>query len=192
MKSVVPISLVGCFLFLNACATHQGVTTQSEAEQPAGTTPVHVSVTGNADISQAFARDVRGAALSAISHYAPNARPLTVALVLDGAVSGVSVIPGGSTAPRSRVLGTRSNAAQEGALPTVPIQPASIAGDLSRVSAGLRGTYTITDAEGRVIESNALRVSSDFFNKEGEIGMRRDLIMRTGEFIAYRVKALTR
>jgi hypothetical protein len=193
MKNVGSIvSLLGCYLFVSACATHQSAATRS-TPQTAATTPVHVSVTGNADISEAFSRDVRGAALNAISHYVPNARPLTVALVLDGSTSGVTVTPGGSTEPRFRVLGGTNNgrAAVEGALPTVPIQPASIAGEGSRAWASLGGTYTITDADGRLIESNVLRVSSDPFNKDGEIGMRRDLIMRAGEFIAYRVKALT-
>lgn len=182
MRSVVSVSFVGCFLFLNACATHQGATTR-----------VQVTVTGNADISEAFARDVRGATLNAISHYVPNARPLTVAVVLDGATSRVTVIPSSGIQPRSRVIASISpNPQDDGAPPTVPIQPASIAGELSMASAQLRGMYAISDADGRVIESNVLRVSSNPFNRDGELGMRRDLTMRAGEFIAFRVQALSR
>jgi len=152
-----------------------------------------MSVTGDSAISEAFARDVRESALQAIARYAPSARPMTVSLVLDSAKSGVTVTPGASRSSQFRtLLGAGTNVAQEGAVPTVPIQPASIAGDYAQSYIELRGTYSIADANGRVLEAKPLQVSSNANAMDGELSVRRDLAMRTGEFVAMRVQALSR
>jgi hypothetical protein len=184
MKNVSAVSFAIFCLILSACGT---------TAPDATTTPVKVTVTGNSDISPAFARDVQDAARLAIMHYAPHARPMTVSLVLNGATSGVTVVPGTiNNEPQFRTLGTAGmNAAEQGALPVVPVQPPSIAGQYAQAYVQLRGTYAITDANGRVVESKPLQVSSSANERDGEIGMRRDLILRAGELVAFRVKALS-
>ncbi len=187
MKSGFSISVLSCVLLLNACASHP-----APGPIAVRAIPVTMSVTGDLALSEVFAREVRTAALQAIAHYAPNARPLNVSLFLDSAASGVRVEPNSSTSPQFRTLGTAgANRAQEGALPTVPVQPRSITGDSSQAYLQLRGTYSITDTEGRLIESKPLQVNSGIGNVDG-IGVRSDLAMRTGEFVAMRVQALSR
>jgi hypothetical protein len=174
---------IGC-LILSACATTN--------VPDATTTPVKVTVTGNSDISPAFARDVEDAALQAIKHYAPHARPMSVSLVLNGTTSGVTVVPGTTSEPQFRTLGTAgASAAEQGALPVVPVYPSSVAGQISQSYVQLRGTYAISDADGRVIESKPLEVGANANYGRGEIETRRDLILRAGEAVAFRVKALS-
>ncbi|MEA2163063.1 MAG: hypothetical protein QOK37_1190 [Thermoanaerobaculia bacterium] len=188
MKSVGSIvSTVGCLLFLAACA---GNPAPAMVSSPT-TSVVKVSVTGDRDISEAFARDVRDAALTSITRFVPNARPMTVSLVLDSATSGITVRPSVWSARESHTVGPAVNAAQVGAVPSVEEHPFSIAGPMAQAAFELHGQYSITDANGHLIESKPLQIHASANNRDGDIGARRDLVMLAGEFVASRVKALS-
>ena len=188
MKSVGSIvSTVGCLLFLASCA---GNPTPAMVSSPT-TSVVNVNVTGDRDISEAFAQDVRDAALTSISRYVRNARPMTVNLVLDTAKSGVTVRPSVWSARESRIVGPATNAAQVGAVPSVEVHPYSIAGPMAQAAFELHGQYSITDADGHLIESKPLQIHASANNRDGDIGARRDLVMLAGEFVASRVRALS-
>jgi hypothetical protein len=169
------VSTVGCLLVLTSCASSSVLVDA----------PVKVTVAEGREVSRGMARDLRDATLHAIAKRVPQARPLTVAVVLDRAS------PGGSSnvmresefdapAPQPRVLpSTSPDPTADGAPPTVPGY--STSGSLSAQQfAELHGTYTITNEQGKVLERNRLDVAK---------GSARLLLKQTGDFIASRVQS---
>jgi hypothetical protein len=90
----------------------------------------------------------------------------------------------GAPPPQPRVLASGPDPAAEGALPTVP----GYAGGLyyspgpTQFFPELHGTYTITNEQGKVLETNRLDVAK---------GSIRLLLKQTGDFIASRVQSLS-
>jgi len=168
------ISVFCCLLLAVACATQHSVSTERS-------TSVHVKVAWDiVTIGDRFAREVRDATVSAIARRTPKAGPLTVAITLRHPFSGGMYVPASSYSRQILPYGDLSDAT-----PAVveEHQGGYFAGRIVRTE--IEGKYTISDATGRVIESDAIHVDAD------EIPSDRSLARQTGEIIAARVKALT-
>jgi hypothetical protein len=77
---MISISVVGCFLFLNACATHTGM----------ATTSVSLKVTSKTE-TKWFVNHVRDATLAMIEKQVPGVRPMTVTATVDVVSERVSL-----------------------------------------------------------------------------------------------------
>jgi len=169
MKTAV--SLLGSLLLFSACA---------HAPMPMASTPVKLTVTSETASKQLIS-DVRNTALAMIEKQVPNARPLTVTATLDviysggggfssgGGGSSSSMSHEGSTAGlafgnfspdvpvRMPVAEMSPNPGMNGFTPTVGLG-SGMSGVYYPESSptliwAMRLSYTITDANGRVIEA---------------------------------------
>ncbi len=168
MKTAV--SLFGSLLLFSACA---------HAPMPMASTPVKLTVT-SATASNQLISDIRNTALAMIEKQVPNARPLTVIVSLDVVYSGGGSFGSRAWDTGSSMSheGSTPGLAAGNISPAVPMGMvvASISSDphmdgfTPRVGAGgmpgvyypspsptlvwaMRLSYTITDANGRVIEA---------------------------------------
>ncbi|HXH41665.1 MAG TPA: hypothetical protein VNN08_23780 [Thermoanaerobaculia bacterium] len=163
MKSVIGITFLGSFLLLGACATNTPVVAKE---------PVNVTVMSETATKQLI-NDIRNATLTNIEKQVPNARPVTVVATLyvvyggEAAFRNSSVYSGGSDMSHSSYWGvttlgmavpsTSATPWADGSTPIVGAYDYSgsnlISGPTRGPIAWMRVSYTIKDADGRVLES---------------------------------------
>jgi hypothetical protein len=205
MKHVVSFSFAVCLLLLSACATQSRMATG----------PVNVTITSETATKQLL-NDVRNATLAAIEKQAPHARPVTVTatlyVVYEGeadfshgtAYAGGSGMSRGSysagvTAAGMSVPSTGSDPRTEGSIPTVGGYDTSASSLPSGPTRGpitwMRVSYTIKDANGRVLESKQQWQPTDRPRQGLELifPVRFDSarVADTAAFLASRVAALS-
>jgi hypothetical protein len=196
------VFLIGSLVVLGACAHNAAVST-----------PVALKVTSK-NAGKTIVSDVRKATLKAIGNSVPEARPLTVTVDLDVMAERVATSPfkfyDTGTSQQRTVASTGSNPQAEGALPTVEEHGFPAPTETLEEVTGVRMAYTISDAGGRVIESDHSRFelspSSHIVGKvapgvepfsssaptSGPYLMNRNLVTAAADFLASRVKALSR
>jgi hypothetical protein len=195
MKKIAAVSFVSSFLLLNACATHNA----------AVATPVNLTIASK-NASRGFVSDVRNATLKAIQANVPSARPLTVAVNLDVSYDNTTT-PFYVATPSNnqRVLPTAGyNSSQTGSLPTVPVNESAFFTSTATTVAAVRLAYTISDANGHVIESQKVKLGDSFTDASPHITglplgfhggdpfvVRHELIEGAATFLASRVKTLS-
>lgn len=195
------VFLISSLVVLGACAHNATVSTL-----------VALNVTSK-NAGKAIVSDVRKATLKAISDSVPEARPLTVAVDLDVMAERVATSPfkfydTGASQQRT-VASTGSNPQAEGSRPTVEEHGFPAPTQTLEEVTGVRMTYTIRDAGGRVIESDNSRFDLspsphiagkvvpgvEPFNSSaptsGPYLMNRNLVTAAADFLASRVKALS-
>ncbi len=175
------------------------------ATRTAAPTAVNLKISSDT-ASKSFIADVRSATLDAIRTLAPNARPMTVAVDLEIARhfnSSPAITPTAVNEQRA-LPPPNSTPLTEGAIATVPVHNSPFG-----TSAGtedftdFRVSYTITDAQGRIIESNRLRLDNGYLlneaagtpvngsGKTNVFSAYRQLVGNTAHFLAARVKTLS-
>ena len=180
------------------------------AHNTTATTSVTLKVTSkNAD--RHFVSDVRKATLRAIGNSVPEARPLTVTAAVDVTTERVMTSPYAVTGGGSRqrtIPSTSSDPTRDGALPTVTDNGFPASPESMDAVTEVRLTYTISDSSGRVIESDQTRfysiphdasevvVDADSNRRSivtlSPLWSNRNIANATAEFLASRVKALSR
>lgn len=195
MKKIAAGSFVIVFLLLSACATHNASVV----------TPVNLMIASKT-ANKGFVSDVRNATLKAIHERVPDARNLTVAVNLDveyeTAQSPFYVSTGTNN---QRVLPPENSvqAAQSGAVATVPVNESAFFTQTRQTVSGLRLAYTISDQAGHVVESQRLNLGQGVnapthvtglpvgFRGGDPFVVRHELIEGAADFLASRVKTLS-
>jgi len=190
-------SIAACFigsLLLLGCATHTRTAT-----------PVTLNVTSDT-ANDRFVREVRNTTLQAIAAQVPNAPPLTIAVKLDVA-SQTLIAPGmvssPQTNPQHSVPTLSPDPMSEGAPPTVPTNSPVFTTNTTDEIVDYRVSYTISDASGRVLESNQLALdrgrlinaatgspATGLYMKD-PFSVRADIASNTAGFLASRVRVLS-
>jgi hypothetical protein len=169
------------FLLISGCATSTR-------------TPVAVKVTSDT-ANGSFVKLVHDATLDAIEQQVPNARPMTMNVKLDVTARTQETPSMASSQPvnQQRPVATLSSQPwQEAAPPTVPVNTSVFQTEKSEQITGYRVVYTISDAAGKIIESNELMLDQGrLFDAAGAPVKAHDgLISTTANFLASRVKTL--
>ena len=194
MRKIAAVSFVTVFLLLSACATHNA----------AVATPVNLTVVSKT-ANKGFVSDVRNATLKAIREQVPAARPLTVAVNLEVDYEATqSPFYIATPANNQRVLPpvNSSQAAQTGAVATVPVNESAFFTQTVATVSGVRLAYTISDQAGRIVESQRLRLGEVSapthvtglpigFRGGDPFTVRHELIEGAAGFLASRVKTLS-
>jgi hypothetical protein len=191
MKSVASVSILACLLFLSACATHTD-----------STTPVRLIVSSTTASGDVIA-DLRKTTLAAIRAQAPNARPLTIALNVDVAtMTGQQPFIIQSQSSGERPIPPVTYSPTEGQA-TVSVNHSAFDMASTEEIEGFRVSYTISDAAGRVVESNRLTFEHDYLvnaatgkpvygsGRRSHFLLRRDPVRDTARFLASRAKTLS-
>ncbi|HEV7426145.1 MAG TPA: hypothetical protein VGQ46_07230 [Thermoanaerobaculia bacterium] len=191
MNRNAALFLIGSSLLLNACATHTHATA-----------PVVLNISSDT-ATKTFVNQMRATALDAITKAAPNARPMTINVKLDVTTQSKPAL-GLAPAPANeqRQVATLSpDPMSEAAPPTVPVNTSAFRSERIDEITDYRVQYTITDAAGRVVESNALTLdhghlvntaSGTPVDNRNRLNLRNELVNDTAGFLASRVKTLSR
>jgi hypothetical protein len=171
----------GSIVLLTACATQRAVQT-----------PVSVTVKSETANTR-FVSDVRDATLNAIHAQVPDARAMTVAVRLDVVNSTVEVAtpdygsgPGNDRRPINTLFYDSSISYPQ---PTVPVNNSVDFQRMKVAETDVAVSYTIRDADGRILESKQVRLDPGIGNSN-PFGVRHALYTQAADFIASRVKAL--
>jgi hypothetical protein len=191
-------SIAACFigsLLLVGCATHTRTAT-----------PVTLNVTSDTANDQ-FVKEVRETTLDAIAAQVPDARPLT--LKVDVEVAAQSQQTQGMSswqAPpnqQRQVPVLSPDPMSEAAPPTVPVNSTPFHTLRADAITDYRVSYTISDAEGHVVESDQLKLDrgrlvnaasgkpATGLMKDAPFIVRNELVSYTAGFLASRVKTLS-
>jgi len=191
MNRGIAVCLIGSLLLLG-CATHSRTAT-----------PVTLNVTSDT-ANDRFISEVRNTTRQVIAAQVPNASPMTIALKLDVATQRI-VAPGMASSqsnPQHSVPTLSPDPMSEAAPPTVPDNRSVFTTNTTDEIVDYRVSYTITDATGRVLESNQLTLdrgrlinmatgspATGLYMKD-PFSVRADIVSNTAGFLASRVKAL--
>lgn len=185
--------LVGTLVLLSACATQ----TRTAA-------PVNLKISSRT-ANDHFVTDVRDATIAAIRAQVPNARPMTIAVNLDVTTEWMSLTPWVfyPQPNQQRVVAILSpNPQTEAAPPTVSVNNSAFITDPPEITS-FYVSYTISDAEGHLVESKRLTFEEgrlvdavtgmpvDGSGKIRRFSLRRDPVRDTARFLASRVKSLS-
>jgi hypothetical protein len=176
-------TFLATLLIITGCATHT-----------ASSTPVVVKVTSET-ASGNFAKQLHDATLAAISEEVPNARPMTVNVKLDVAARTETIPDMASSQPlnQQRTIATlSSDPMTDPAPPTVPVHNPVFGTERTQQITGYHILYTISDASGKVVESNELTLDQGrLFDAAGApVKAHNGLLATTANFLASRVKTL--
>ena len=184
MNRNVAFFFLSSSLLFSGCATH----TRTAA-------PVVVKVSSET-ASKAFLNEIRDTT-------APNARPMTINVKIDVATQ-TKPLPGLVASvpnPQHAVATLSPDPMSEAAPPTVSDNRSAFTERRVEEVTAYRAGYTITDAAGRVLESNTLTLENGHLvntaigaplnGRHGPM-LRYDLVNDTARFLASRVKTLSR
>jgi hypothetical protein len=194
MNRSIAALFLGSFVLLNGCATHTRATT-----------PVLLTISSNT-ANDGFVKEVRSTTLDAIAAQVPNARPMTIKVDLEVATQSQQTSAMSSWQPQAnqehRVATLSPDPMSEAAPPTVPVNSTPFRTERSEALTDYRVSYTISDAEGHVIESNSLKLdrghlvnaasgtqAAGLYIKD-PLSLRNELVSNTAGFLASRVKTL--
>jgi hypothetical protein len=145
-----------------------------------------------------FVKQVRDTTLDAIAQQVPNARPMTINVKLD-VTARMQATPSMNTTfsqpiNQQRPVATLSpEPSQEAARPAVPVNHSVFGTDISQQITVYRVVYTISDAAGKVVESNQLMLDNGHLVDAAShtaLTTRNGLINDTAAYLASRVKTL--
>jgi hypothetical protein len=190
MNRSAALFLIGSSLLFNGCATHTRMAT-----------PVVLNISSDT-ASTAFVKDIRDTSIDAIAAAAPNARPMTINVKVEVATQSKQAIGLGSApANQQRSVPTLSpDPSNEAAPPTVSVNTSAFPSERMEEITDYRVRYTITDATGRVVESNALTLDHGHLingalgtpvRSRNRLTLANELINDTASFLASRVKTLS-
>jgi hypothetical protein len=186
MNRNTAVLLAVSFLLINGCATHARTST-----------PVALKVTSDTATDN-FVKQVHDITLDAIEQQVPNARPMTIDVKLD-VTARMQATPSMNTnfsqpINQQRPVATLSpEPSQEAARPTVPVNQSVFGTDISQQITVYRVVYTISDAAGKVIESNQLMLDNGHLIDAASHTAhttRNGLVNDTAAYLAGRVKTL--
>jgi hypothetical protein len=186
MNRNTAVLLAVSFLLINGCATHARTST-----------PVALKVTSDTATDN-FVKQVHDITLNAIAQQVPNARPMTITMKLD-VTTKTQATPNMATTISQPVNQTRRVAtlspepSLDAAPPTVPVNQSVFGTDISQQITVYRVVYTISDAAGKVIESNQLMLDNGHLvdaASHAALTTRNGLVTDTASFVASRVKTL--
>ncbi|HEX3576976.1 MAG TPA: hypothetical protein VHY33_00315 [Thermoanaerobaculia bacterium] len=188
MNRHTALFLAASFLAINGCATHTRTTT-----------PVALNVTSDT-ATDSFVKQVHDITLDAIEQQVPNAHPMAVNMKLDVTARTLSTPSMAMTfsqpVNQTRPVATISSEKwTDGAPPTVPVNHSVFGTDISQQITGFRVAYTISDAAGKVVESNQLLLDNGQLVDAAShtaLKARQGLVADAASFLASRVKALSR
>jgi hypothetical protein len=186
MNRNTALVLAVSFLVINGCATHTRTSS-----------PVALKITSDT-ASVNFMNQVRDTTLDTIAQQVPNARPMIVNVKLDVTARTQST-PGMASSQSinaQRPVATLSPEPwNEAATPTVPVHDSVFGTDnISEQITAYRVVYTISDAAGKVVESNQLTLDQgQLIDAASHTALkgRQGLVNDTASFLASRVKALS-
>jgi hypothetical protein len=195
MNRIIALSFLGSLLLAGGCATNTSTAT-----------PVVLNITSGT-ASRGFISEVRKTTLKAIAAQVPNARSLTIAVKLDVGTQ-THAVPGMASSqpanPQHSVPTLSSDPMSEGAPPTVPDNSSVFSTVTSEEITDYHVSYTISDAAGRVLESNELTLDhgrlinmatgapATGVYMQDPSSLRAGIASNTAGFLASRVKAVSR
>ena len=140
-----------------------------------------------------FAESVRKETVGALRHYSPLVQGLTLTAVVDGVADDpLATTFVNSSNPGHAVPFVGGDAVTQGARPMVGVSGGSSATEgFFDQTAEVRGTYQITDAAGRTLESGPLSRAAVASGVNTPLGARMRLTSVMAEFLASRLAALS-
>jgi hypothetical protein len=179
------VFLAATLLIVSGCATN----THSS-------TPVALTITSDTANGN-FVKQVRDTTLDAIAQQVPNARPMTINVKLD-VTARSQATPNMATTVSQPVNQTRPVATlstepwSDPAPATVPVNNSVFGTDITQQITAYRVVYTISDAAGKIVESNELTLDQGrLFDAAGApVKVHDGLVGTTATFLASRVKTL--
>jgi hypothetical protein len=145
-----------------------------------------------------FVKQIRETTLNEIAAEVPNAHPMTIDVKLDVTARNQSTPSINTSQPvnQQRTISTRTADPVLDAPPaTVPVNNSVFQSTTSQQITGYRVVYTISDAAGRVVESNQLTLDGGHLvdaASHSAIKGQNGLVGDTAIFLASRVKSLNR
>jgi hypothetical protein len=193
MNRTIAACFISSLLLFAGCATHTRTAT-----------PVVLNITSDTASSR-FVSEIRKTTLQTIAAQVPNARPLTIAAKLDVATqTHDEPVIGSMQSNQQRPVPTLSpDRLNEPAPPTVPVNTSPFSSISTEDITDYRVSYTISDASGRVIESNQLTLENGrLVNKatgapatglymKDPFAVRAEIASNTAAFLASRVKTIS-
>jgi hypothetical protein len=186
MNRNTALFLAVSFLLVNGCVT-----------QSRTSTLVALTITSDT-ASDNFVKQVRDATLHEIAAEVPNARPMTVNVKLDvsAQIKSTPSINASQPVNQQRPISTMTpDPVREYPQATVPVNNSPFQSTKSQQITGYRVAYSISDATGRVVESNELTLDGGHLVDAAShtaITPQNGLIGDTADFLAARVKTLNR